>query len=855
LGAGARNFQDEGQQVTFQKETHAIGSKKGIDMREHVRGIAGGVAAILMVFAGATGAQAQSSTSNRLFEWTIESKKPYADPFNDVDVDVIFSKDGQSWRVPTFWRGGNKWTVRFAPPTPGEYAYHLESTDRNNPDLNGHEGRTTITAYTGANSLLRRGMLRVSQNKRFFEHADGTPFYWLGDTWWTGMSDRLNWEGFQTLTADRKKKGFTVVQIVAGLVPPEEQAPTDPGYCNEGGCVWDPQFKQINPKFFDYADRRVQHLVDSEIAPAIVGAWGPILKQISVAHMEKHWRYVIARYGAYPVFWVVGGEVFDPPEEVARKLTASPWPAVMPGWSEVARYIRTTDPYHHPLTVHQASFDKPPLQEESLTDFDLFQPSHMGWPSIAVEVAQLDVHRARTTVTKPEVVGEIGYEKIGETHLEDFQRTAFWLGMLNGAAGHTYGAVAVWESYTPDKPLHRFKWSFQNWPDAMKYPGSYQVGIASKLLRQYPWWRFEPHPDWVTPRGTTLLEPRIKLDDFSLAADENDSIFGDDMWQPMDAFFPGGEWKAHNGNFRLPYAAGIPGEVRFIYIPCFGLGCFVSPTVMGLESGVRYHAFYWEPSLGIKIDLGAVERPSPGATILEEKFDGGKGTAWTDFAGKGESPSGKLSSSGEMLTAVNGVNETNLIAAVSARSNADAALVLRLHDKDNYLAAVYSPKDKAIYLLDRKKGADGKPLRKTPVPEIGPEIRLTAEVRGSWASMSVSDGKRSYSSGIVRITNTTAGNAGLRHSDDGNTQSFADFVLQKSPTLATDDHLERKLYDAEGVYRGEMTGGKLDLEPALEAIVPGWGNYGKEKIILLDQYRPPKLPTSGDWLLVLEKAH
>jgi hypothetical protein len=201
------------------------------------------------------------------------------------------------------------------------------------------------------------------------------------------------------------------------------------------------------------------------------------------------------------------------------------------------------------------------------------------------------------------------------------------------------------------------------------------------------------------------------------------------------------------------------------------------------------------------------------------------------------------------------VNETDLVAAVSARSNAEAALVLRFHDKDNYLAAVYSPKEKAIYLLDRKKGADGRPLRKTPLPEIGPEVRLTAETRGSWASMSVSDGQRSYSSGIVRVSTTTAGGVGLRHGDDGNTQSFADFVVQKSPAVAVDQHLERKLYDAEGVYRGEMAGGKLDLEPGLDAIVPGWGNYGKEKIILLDQYRPPKLPTSGDWLLVLEKAH
>ncbi|MBI4166995.1 MAG: DUF5060 domain-containing protein, partial [Acidobacteria bacterium] len=136
----------------------------------------------LIMQAGIAGEGSQPPASqSRVFEWTFESQKTYADPFNDVDVDVIFSKDGASWRVPTFWRGGNKWTVRFAPPSPGKYNYRLESTDKSNPDLNGHEGQVTITAYTGTNTLLRHGVLRVSANKRYFEHADGTPFYWLGD--------------------------------------------------------------------------------------------------------------------------------------------------------------------------------------------------------------------------------------------------------------------------------------------------------------------------------------------------------------------------------------------------------------------------------------------------------------------------------------------------------------------------------------------------------------------------------------------------------------------------------------------------------------------------------------------------
>ncbi len=787
--------------------------------------------AVLLFFAiSALASLAQVRNSDRsdgVFEHTFTSQKSYADPFNEVDVDVIFAKGEENWRVPTFWRGANQWTVRFAPPTSGEYTYHLESSDKNNPALNGHEARVTLASYSGSNPLRQHGMLRVAANKRYFEHTDGTPFYWLGDTWWTGLSDRLSWDGFQKLTANRKTKGFTVVQIVAGLVPSnEEEAPVDPGFHNEGGAVWDPAFKQINPKYFDFADRRIQLLVDAGIAPAIVGAWHQALGQMGVAKMEKHWRYIIARYGAYPVFWIVGGEVFDPPAEIGNKapgivLYGKLTDLRSPGWTEVTRYIRATDPYHHPVTVHEIPppFNIP-LQDESLTDFDLFQPSHMGWPSIAVEVALLNICRSRSVV-KPEVVGEIGYEGIGGTNLEDFQRVSFWLAMLNGAAGYTYGANPVFEAYSADKPFQRTKYTLLTWEEGMDLPGAYQISLGAKLLQQYSWWQFEPHPEWVAPRGTTLLEPRSERTGSELGS--FDSVLTDESPQPSGTpwSYPAGEWKAKNGNIFQPYAAGIAGKIRFIYVPCLSLFCHAPPTVLGLEQGVRYHAYYWEPTIGVKFDLGSIERPPPGAVLLNDDLpDGGKITA--DSA----------------VSAIHQLREQDLVASVAGLSNAIAGLILRYHDAGNYLAAVYSPTAKAVYLLDREKGVNGDPLGSMPVGVLGPNFVLSAEVRGPWAAVSITDGINTYTSKIVAVSNTTAGSAGLWHESGSPAQSFTHFELRKSPTLVTDDHLEKKLYDARGIYRGALTG-------------KGWDDFGKEKVLLLDAYQPGPLPMPQDWILVL----
>jgi hypothetical protein len=134
----------------------------------------------------------------------------------------------------------------------------------------------------------------------------------FGDTWWKNLSKRMTWDGFQELTADRKKKGFSVIQIVCGPYP--DEGPFEPSWENEGGMPYKTQdFKVLNPDYFKYTDRRLEHLVDAEMVPAIVGAWGradcDALKAVGAEGLKRHWRYLIARYGAYPVVWILGGEL------------------------------------------------------------------------------------------------------------------------------------------------------------------------------------------------------------------------------------------------------------------------------------------------------------------------------------------------------------------------------------------------------------------------------------------------------------------------------------------------------------------------------------------------------------------
>jgi hypothetical protein len=168
-----------------------------------------------------------------VFETSFTSDMEYENPFVDVQLDVIFQNRSQRWVVPAFWAGGDKWTVRFAPPLTGDYSSQARFSDLRYPALNSTALPLGVSACTGDTPLLKHGFLRISGDKRHFEHADETPFLRLGDTWWKNPCKRRPWDGFQRLTADRKSKGFNIIKIVCGPYPDENMM--ESSWENEGG--------------------------------------------------------------------------------------------------------------------------------------------------------------------------------------------------------------------------------------------------------------------------------------------------------------------------------------------------------------------------------------------------------------------------------------------------------------------------------------------------------------------------------------------------------------------------------------------------------------------------------------------
>lgn len=482
-----------------------------------------------------------------VFETSFTSSVKYNNAFTELEVDVIFTQGEKQWKVPAFWAGVKKWTVRFAPPTQGKYTFHVECTDKANPGLNGKEQTLSVGAYKDENSLLKHGFLRIAEDKRHFEHADGTQFLWLGDTWWKCLCKRMTWEGFQELTADRKAKGFNAVQIVCGPYPDENMM--EARWENEGGKPYDTiDFSVMNPKYFEFADRRIKHLVDNGIVPVIVGGWGrpqgrgkSTLEQVGLDGFKRHWRNLIAHYSALPVVWIVGGEAKD----------------AYGSWSELAKYLKDTDPYHHPLTYHAPEHPRQAIKDNMVFDFDMVGIGHQGYQTAAQSLDLMKSCQAQQPA-KPVLCGEACYEGHMQTNFQDLQRHLFWSFMLSGAAGHTYGAAGIWQASVEGDPGIDPVYDWTTWKEGMKYPGSTQLGIGKKLLEQYPWAHFESHPDWA----------------------------------------PG------------CFAAGIPGGMRFIYIPKRGIYDWSGITVNDLKPGVSYTAFFFDPATGRRFDQGSVTTTS-----------------------------------------------------------------------------------------------------------------------------------------------------------------------------------------------------------------------------------------------------
>jgi hypothetical protein len=421
----------------------------------------------------------------RVVEITLTSAKQHANPFGDVTVDAAFTGPGMKLVRPAFWDGGATWKIRFAAPATGAWAFATTCSDTTDTGLHGQRGTVNVTPYRGNLAIYQHGFVKASANGRYFVYADGTPFFYLGDTHWEAMHERFsisNLAGcpsqFKAEVDKRVSQGFTVYQS-------EWMAGGQDGPDQEAIYYWDDGISDADMPGFHNADRKFQYLADSGLVIANALNWRGLIPKYDDDYLRKLGRYWAARYGAYPVLWTMGQETDssydgDPPNFDAK-------------WQTIAQALAENDAYHHPLSAHTCNAitasaskwrEKPfhtwyAVQQQSIIDAGFAEDY---W---------------ETTPTKPAVHYEPPYENFWTDAAGE--RTRAYMAFLSGFCGFGYGVAGVWDdNYTI--PPHRDSGTAYDpnpklWYDGLGRASGDQMTYVKRFLSALDWWKLTPRFD------------------------------------------------------------------------------------------------------------------------------------------------------------------------------------------------------------------------------------------------------------------------------------------------------------------------------------------------------------------------
>ncbi|HKI33893.1 MAG TPA: DUF4038 domain-containing protein [Gemmataceae bacterium] len=412
-------------------------------------------------------------------------------PDTDFSVELT-SPSGRQRSVSGFWDGGRTWRVRFLPDEEGTWRFR--SRARRESGLDGQAGRFSCRKPDpkAANPLLRHGPVVVSANGRHLQHLDGTPFFWLGDTVWTGpaLSARDDWD---TYLKDRVKKHFSAVQF--NTLCPWRAAAADA----EGKTAFDGDKKvRINPSYFRRLDARIDAINAHGLlaAPVLVWAHKPDDpgNALPEADVVKLLRYQVARYGAHHVLWVLAGDNDYKGAQGER-------------WRRIGYAVFGNNRHPAPVTTHPTGMNWPwaDWRDEGWLTVLGYQSGHgdnaatlrwlhSGPPSDGWRKAP-----ARPVLNlEPPYEDHVAYQSHKPHGAYNVRRAVYWSLLSTPPAGVTYGAHGLWSwQRKPDEepPDHKGTGVAKTWREALDLPGSTHVQHAADLFRSLPWWQLRPYQD------------------------------------------------------------------------------------------------------------------------------------------------------------------------------------------------------------------------------------------------------------------------------------------------------------------------------------------------------------------------
>ncbi|MEW6234403.1 MAG: DUF5060 domain-containing protein [Candidatus Omnitrophota bacterium] len=240
------------------------------------------------------------------FETAFISDQYYYDWVRDIRLHVEFtSPQGKKQTALALWDGGTTWRVRFSPDCIGTWRYRTICNKKDNAGLHDRTGKFVCVPYRGDNPLYRHGELRLSGNRRFLRHADGTPFLFLGDTAPISplLASKQEWSRY---LAECSRAGCNAVLFIpthSDAIPKDARG--HPAFTGEILIQIRADFFQRLDRYFDAVNEKgmiaAPILLWAETGDKNPGYYLPEDQQIVLA------EYIFSRCNAHQAVWLLSG--------------------------------------------------------------------------------------------------------------------------------------------------------------------------------------------------------------------------------------------------------------------------------------------------------------------------------------------------------------------------------------------------------------------------------------------------------------------------------------------------------------------------------------------------------------------
>jgi hypothetical protein len=384
-------------------------------------------------------------------------------------------------------------------------------------------------------SVISSGaQIRVSDNQRFLQTADGKPFFWVADTEWE-LFHRLTREEAEEVIATRSAQGFNVLQAVAlaefngirepnryGDYPLNDEDPTQllvtPG--NNPGNAYEYDY-------WDHVDFIINKAAEKGLYIGLLPTWGdkvtpgwgdgPVI--FTVENAETYGKILATRYSKNSnILWILGG---DRPAIYKRKINGAEGEQNdVAIWAAMAKGIESVVGKEAFITYHPSGGSYRTsnyVHNQPWLDMNAFQSGHGSresdpWTWVNEDLA--------LRPQKPTLDMEPCYEDHpvnpwdGKWSRQRGYFTAYdvrariYRGIFAGACGVTYGHHQIWQFLNKDlyPPINPGD-TIIGWKKALHAEAATEMIHLKNLVLSRPYFsRIEDQRIIQSPVGSNYLD-------------------------------------------------------------------------------------------------------------------------------------------------------------------------------------------------------------------------------------------------------------------------------------------------------------------------------------------------------------